>query len=437
MNKPTNILSDKSRRILSLDVIRGFAVLGMIFINIMVFVPDFKEISWHDSIVGKLTLEGALYKISYVLFHSKMRALFALLFGAGLIIFFQSKKKQTINKSDYFSRRMFFLMLFGLIHAYLLLWPGSILFEYAACGLLLFAFRGLNPKILIILSCVVLSFYIYLNSKDYSESYNVYKGYKTALQMENANQPVPDYVLVNKEKFERKLDNYLPLSKIKKEEIKENKANQIDLYRSGIKNIYEQNISTSTEALSFGVYLNILESLGTILLGMALFKLGYFEFKSRKRTHSLFILMGIPIGILFYYLLYKWQVHTKIEVLELYSWKSFSSFGIEGLARITLSLGYCSLLVWICQFQILKPILTLLGNVGKMAFTNYVGQTVICVIIFYGFRYYGRFNMTGLAIISTSIVLFQIIVSSICIKYFNTGPIEYIWRKFAQKKLSK
>lgn len=410
--------------------------MGMIFINIMVFVPDINEIVLHDSIIGKTSLEGAIYKIIYILFNGKMRALFALIFGAGITIFFESNTGQTMNKSDYFSRRMLLLLLFGLIHAYFLLWPGSILFEYAICGLLIFTLRGLNAKILLTLSFFVLGFYIYLNSKDYSESYQIYKGYEKALQMESSNKVVPDDLLKKKETFENYLGGYPPFSETKKEELEVNKQTKIKLFTSDLINIYKQNINTANEALSLGVYFNILESIGTMLLGMALFKLGFFEFKLKKYMYSIFILLGVPLGIFLYFLLYKWQAHTKYELLVIYSWKTFSSFSIEGLARIILSLGYCALMVFISRLQILKPCLALIGNVGRMAFSNYVAQTSICVLSFYVLKNYGSLNMTRLALFSLSITLFQLITSYFCINYFKSGPIEYFWRKLANKILS-
>ena len=420
MIKSPNILADPINRSLTLDVIRGFAVIGMIFVNILVFVPDIND-----------------YKIIYVLFDGKMRALFALLFGAGIIIFFQSNTVYTINKSDYFSRRMLWLLLLGLIHAYFLLWPGSILFEYAVCGLLLFTLRVLSAKILIILSCLILGFYIYLNSKDYSESYETYIGYERALQMERANQVVPDDLLKKKEKFEEYLENFPPFSITKKEKLEEDKIKKIKLYRSSLINIYDQNINTANESLSLGVYLNILESLGTMLLGMALFKLGFFEFKLKKYLYFFFILIGIPLGVFLYFLLYKCHQPSKNELLEIYSWKSFSEFIIEGPARIIFSLGYCSLLIYVCRLHFFKPILVLLGNVGRMALSNYVIQTVICVLCFYMLNYYGSFNIKELTIFSVSIILFQLTVSYFCIKYFRSGPIEYLWRKLSQKNLQE
>jgi uncharacterized protein len=435
MTQPYNTQRTIPSRNLALDLIRGVAVLGMIFINILVFVPDVNDIIWQDSIVGQPTLEGSLYKLTYILFNGKMRAMFALLFGAGIILFFQSNANSSIPKSDYFGRRMLFLLVFGLIHAYLLLWPGSILFEYAICGLLLFSLRGLKATILTTLSIFVLGFYTYLNSKDYTVSYHTYKGYEKALQLESNNEPVQAELLEQKEKFEHYLENFLPFSEAKKQELEAKKQAAISVYTSDFKGIYTQNLTTSTEALSFGVYLNILESIGTMLLGMALFKIGFFEHKLKRLSYTLLILVGIPLGLFAYDLLYHWQGHTKDEVLEMYAWKFFSSYSVEAPARILLSLGYCALLVALCGLPFLKPILRLVANVGRMAFSNYVIQTLLCVILFYGLQYYGKLNMVATTLFAIGTILFQLLLSYCCIHYFNSGPMEYLWRKLSKKNL--
>jgi uncharacterized protein len=420
---------------MSLDVIRGIAVLGMIFINILVFVPDINEFMQHDLLLGYTTTEGSIYRVIYILFNGKMRAMFALLFGAGIILFFQTNNAASFSKSDQFARRMFWLLTFGLIHAYILLWPGSILFEYAVCGLLLFTFRHVAPKMLMLLSVIVLGFYTYINSADYPKSYAKYTTYMQVLEMEKAHQGIPVDLYEKKQKFEMYLENFLPLSDAKKKEVAQDKQEKIKTYTGNIAEIYRQNIGATNEALSFGVYLNILESIGTMLLGMALFKLGFFDYTLKKGWYIFLILAGIPIGIYAYDLLYSWQVQTRAEVLDLYSWKFFSSFIVDAPARILLSLGYCALLAYLCQLTLLKPALGMVAYVGRMAFSNYVGQTVICVVFFYFLQYYGSLSMTNIAVVAIGIISFQLVVSYCCIRYAGTGPLEYLWRKLAGMNL--
>lgn len=410
--------------------------MGMIFINVLAFVPNINEIIWHDYLTGETTSNGLLYEIVSVLFSGKMRGLFALLFGVGIIVFFQSKSNIAISVSDLFARRMLFLLIFGLIHAYLLLWPGSILFEYAVCGLLLFTLRGLNLKVLLALSCLVLGFYSYLNMKDSHGSQELFVAYEQALALESAGQTVPEDIGLKRDQFQKFLEKHPPLSALKKEGLEASRQDKIDLFNSGLINISSKNIQQANEALSFGVYLNILESLGTMLLGMALFKSGFFKFKLKKYVYLLLILIGIPLGILLSSLVYEWHGHTQADILRIRSWKNFSTFGIDQLAKVILCLGYCSLFVCLCRIHFLKPALALIGNVGRMAFTNYITQTVMCVLFFYVLDYYGTLNYTELTVFSAAVILFQLIVSYFSIALFQTGPIEYLWRKLARRSFA-
>lgn len=436
LDQLTNSLSNAKNRYLSLDVIRGFAVMGMIFINVLVFVPNINAIIWHDYLTGETTSNGFLYKVVSILFSGKMRALFALLFGVGIVVFFQSKSNKLIGASDLFSRRMLFLLIFGLIHAYVLLWPGSILFEYAICGLVLFTLRGVNTKVLLALSCLVLGFYSYLNMKDSKGAHELFIAYEQAQELENAGQDVSEGLRLKKDQFQKILERYPPLSASKKEELETTRSEKIELFNSGLINISSQNVQQANEALSFGVYLNILESLGTMLLGMALFKSGFFEFRLKKYVYFFLILIGIPLGILLGSLVYEWHGHTQSEILSIYSWKNFSTFGIDQFARITLCLGYSALFVCLCRVHFLKPVLSLVGNVGRMAFTNYVTQTVICVLFFYVLGYYGSLSYVGLSVFSMGVILLQIIISYFSITFFQTGPIEYLWRKLARRSFT-
>ncbi len=422
-------------RISSIDLIRGFAVLGMIFINMMVYIPNFHDILYKNSLDGKIISEASIYEIIFILFDGKMRALFGILFGAGILLFFRSGSKELINKSDLFSRRMFWLLIFGLLHAYILLWPGSILLEYAICGLLLFTFRDLSARVLLILSFLVLGYYIFINSKDYYTNYENYKGYKKALVLNSSNKPVSLEIEKKKRSFENYLQNFPPFDSVMIEKYDSEKRAKVQLYTSDLSKIYFSNIDKSTESLSIGVYTYILESIGTMLLGMSLLKYGFFEDDLNKRFYTLFILLGFPVAIIMYYFLFQWRVATKNELIEIFDWNIFSSESIETIARLILAVGYCSLLISCSRLRFFKGIIGLIINVGRTAFTNYIIQTIICTLVFYLLKYYGCFNMFQFLFFGITVVIIQLALGYFFIKYMGTGPLESLWRKLTEKGL--
>src|SRR5436190_6476049 len=143
---------NQSERIVILDSIRGIAVLGILLMNI----PGF-GLSYPANFDYSLNEQSSLnYFFWYVfgpgVFEGSQRAIFSMLFGAGTIIFVTRLEKRAsgLMAAELFLRRQLWLLVFGLINAYILLWFWDILYHYAICGIILFAFRRLKPKYLLI-----------------------------------------------------------------------------------------------------------------------------------------------------------------------------------------------------------------------------------------------------------------------------------------------
>jgi len=147
-------------RINILDSLRGIAILGILLMNIPGFsLPE--PLCYGDLSVLKEANYGINFKTWYFIELSvagTQRALFSILFGAGIVLFITRKEKSTtgLMPAEYFFRRQLWLLVFGLFNAFVLLWFWDILFHYAICGMILFAFRRLSPKYMIIASIVCL-----------------------------------------------------------------------------------------------------------------------------------------------------------------------------------------------------------------------------------------------------------------------------------------
>src|SRR5262245_61953177 len=137
-----------ARRLRIIDALRGVALLGILLMNIPGFaMPNYFSESfrndpsnpnfWVNHVIG-------------VLFEGKMRALFGMIFGAGVLLFVMKKEQTGKAVTWLFYRRMIWLVLFGLIHAHLILWMGDILYLYGICGMLVYLLRNMNPKYLIL-----------------------------------------------------------------------------------------------------------------------------------------------------------------------------------------------------------------------------------------------------------------------------------------------
>ena len=132
--------------IFSLEVIGGLSLFGMLLFNIW----EFGGFTNNQQLFYQEGPHGGNYKLMTAvstLFGGKMQALFALVFGAGIIFFLQKKEHPVvISNADAYIRRMMWLMAFGVFNAFILLWPGDILFHLGVMGILLFAFTRMKAK---------------------------------------------------------------------------------------------------------------------------------------------------------------------------------------------------------------------------------------------------------------------------------------------------
>ena len=147
---------ETSDRIASLDVLRGFAVLGILVMNIQAFAMPMAAY-FNPTAYGDLSgINFFIWLVSYLFVDQKFLSMFSLLFGAGICLFADRVEARSDRSAGLHYRRMFYLLLFGLVHAYFL-WSGDILVTYALCGFVLFFLRNRSPRTLVVIGLAVFS----------------------------------------------------------------------------------------------------------------------------------------------------------------------------------------------------------------------------------------------------------------------------------------
>src|SRR5438094_7040619 len=137
-----------AQRVRLIDALRGVALLGILLMNIPYFaLPDYFAESFKSD---PSSVNFWLNAVIAVFFEGKMRALFGMVFGAGVLLFVSKKEQTGRSVTGLFYRRMMWLVLFGLIHAHLILWIGDILYLYGFCGMLVYLFRNVKPAYLVL-----------------------------------------------------------------------------------------------------------------------------------------------------------------------------------------------------------------------------------------------------------------------------------------------
>lgn len=413
------------------DSFRGIAVLGILLMNISAFgLPS----AINDN--PMLTNEKGInfycwYIFGHGIFEGSFRSVFSMLFGASIIILIGRLEKRAGGQipSELFIRRQLWLLVFGLFNAYILLWHGDILFHYAICGIVIFPFRRLQPRRLLIASLVCLILLTIRSNIDfYNEKTVITRGgiienidtTKTRLSDNQKATLAAAEAIKHKSKQETK-----------KREIEA----EIKNYRASYPVMYKSQGNRSLAAETYGLYyFHFWDVLVFMFLGMALFKLGILQGEAKTSVYAVMavtgLLIGLPLSRLFLQPFFQYQFDN-FQVLK------HKSFEFYELQRFVRSIGIFGLIMLVYKSGIVKRFFTWMQPVGKMAFTNYISQSFLCGVFFYGFGFgmFGKLQRYELYYVVCFIWLIQIAWSHLWLRYFYWGPLEWLWRSLTYWKI--
>ena len=387
------------KRIITLDILRGFAVLGILIMNIQSFSMPASAYLNPTSFENLEDINFYVWIVSHVFANQKFMAIFSMLFGAGIILISQKVRKEQIRSGKLQYRRFFWLLIIGLFHAYLL-WYGDILVAYAICGFLMFAFRGKKKAYLFQAGII---FLVVGSALKLLSAYSIpfwEPGQFEALRNEIWS---PDNSVLSQE---------------------------IDFYTS---NWERQMLRRVPDALNMQTVVFLSETFwrvsGLMLLGMAFFKKGALTAQQSKKYLSKMMIYGFGIGLplvvsgVIMDFHYRWDFKIGFYFLT-----QFNYWG-----SILMAIGYIGWIVFLCKISTRGFIAKRLASVGRMALTNYLMQSIICTYIFYGhgFGLFGDLDRSAQAVAVLLLWVFQIAFSTIWLSYFQYGPFEWLWRSLS------
>lgn len=416
-------------RIKSIDAIRGFALLGILMMNIPGFGINWDF--WYNVIEGPRSgKDYTTFKIIFIFFEGTMRGLFSMLFGAGMILFMQNKKEVSGGTpvAVYYYRRLLWLVFFGLINAFVILWQGDILFFYGLCGMLLFAFRKLKPKWLVVLALTCIAIGMVKKQWDFTENRATRVAYNEAVAAKKDSVKLTAEQQGAIAKWEGRERNNKPDTA--------NTNRNLRKMRSDYFSIFTYFIPQNANGEVWYMYNEAWDMLSMMFLGMALYLWGFFTNKLRTSTYVMWLLIGYGVGIPI-----AWQIFDQ-------GWMNFGRPGyymdrfrsshmvFVEFRRVLLTIGHASLLMLIFRSRLVPWLMKALANVGQMAFSNYLMQSIICTLFFYGYGlgYYNKLRFHQLYYVVFGVWIFQIIFSAIWLRYFRFGPFEWLWRSLTYWK---
>ncbi len=427
--KSTTAPVSTAERIDALDTTRGFAVLGILLMNIWSFAgPQ----AIHDYPVIAADWGGAplqTWAVTQILFEGSQRALFSILFGAGMLLMVTrlqaSAPGASIGRTYY--RRLFLLMAIGLFDAFILLWPADILIIYALCGLLLYPLRRLGTRSLLLLAVIVFAVIAGLRISAWQESIPIQQEYSALQANPAAMQELDEATAARMKAWEAKEKRAHP------DLMDPDMQESIRIQSSGeFGEFFIQGLKTSLILQIFvGLKSWFLDALGAMLLGMALFRSGVLTLQAPRSTYVLLAVIGYGIGLP----LASWETGIVIaaDFDPILKMRNLIHYDVR---RIAVSLGHLGTILLFCQTFPGSWVARRIAAVGRMALSNYLGQSILGGLIFttVGLGLYGQFTGYYLYFFVAGIWAVEIAFSNWWLARYRFGPFEWIWRSLTYRK---
>ena len=416
-------------RIIIIDSLRGIALLGILMMNIPFFGlpdPSFDNLTVNNEL-GTIN-EKVWYFINWFL-EGSQRAIFSMLFGAGTILFVTrlEKRMQGMMPAEYFIRRQLWLLVFGLVNAFVLLWPGDILFQYAICGIIVFVFRRTPVKGLLIAAGICLLLMTARENRDlYKQKGMISKGEAIA-KIDTTKIKLTD---IQKEDLGamtgmKERSDTAGLRKEMKKNLRQLRGNYGEVYN---------NISNASTNIEFYyTYYGLWDVLLFMFIGMAFFKNGVLTGNASVKIYWALFIVGLGGGLLISYLRLQPMFKYQFNNFEMIKHKAFDYYEISRTLR---SLGIFGLIMLLYRSGLFKWLFALVRPVGQMAFTNYLMQSLMCGLYFLGigFGMIGKLQRYEIYYVVGAVWIIEIIWSHIWLHYFRFGPLEWLWRSLTYWK---
>ena len=367
-------------RIQSIDILRGFALFGILLVNMMSFAyPGFLYPALQSPNLSAVdrAVEWAIRVFTQASFYT----IFSFLFGLGFAL--QMRRLQERGGLHTYIRRLLILLVFGVLHS-IFIWTGDILHTYALVGFLLIPFRNTRGRWLLLWGIMGILAATYL--------------FWSALNIADRLE--------------------LP---------RETRAEVIRTYSEGT--YLEITETRLTESINR--FFNTLYGLPRFL---ALFMLGLWVGRrriiERAGQHLHLLRWGVVLGLIVGFAgkgPYGYDLLT--GAFERDTARLFRSlaYNVSGPA---MGVAYVGIMLLILQSQIWQDILAPLAAVGRMALTNYLLQSIICTTLFYGYGLglYGQVGTLWTTVLTLVIFGLQIPASVLWLRHYRFGPMEWLWR---------
>jgi uncharacterized protein len=382
------------QRWLSVDALRGAAVLGILLVNIPTFALPMAAFYRPPAWGGFTGADFASWLVTHVFFEFKFITIFSMLFGAGLVLIADRAAGTGRSPAGAYYTRLAWLAVFGLAHMWLL-WYGDILFAYALWGMLLYPLRRAPAEWLLAIGGALFALWMPLMSL-------------LGLMVDTARTHDPG-----------SLGGIMPTPEESAAEIAAMNGTFWQALKVRAEHILFMQLGGQLVFYPWRVF-------GVMLIGMGLMKLGVFTAQRSTRFYAWCVAAGYGLGLPLVAAGVVRLLRHDFDIAELYKldWH-FNYAGSLGVA-----LGHVGVVMLAVKSGVLGGVTARLAAVGRMALTNYLAQSVVGAFIFtgWGLGQFGQVSRTGLVAIALGIWAAQLAWSPWWLSRFRFGPMEWAWR---------
>ena len=397
-------------RIVTLDIIRGVAVMGIFSVNVVAFAMIEAAYFNPAAYGGHGGADRIVWAVNLLLVDGKMRTLFSMLFGASMLLVIDRADAAGDLGIAVHLRRLLVLLGFGLAH-YFLLWFGDILTLYAVSGLVAVAFRHRSPRRLIV-GGIVATLIGLAN----------FGAYIVAQHGADLAAHAPRATAAAIAEWNLGLGTFYPSH--------DAIARDIALHRSGWSTLAADMLSR-WQTLLPSTLAFVPETVGMMMFGMAGYKSGFLTGEWSDAAYRRFALATVPLGLFVFAILVWADIASGFDVVTL-----FGGFVVAATPfRIAMAAGYAALIIlatrrhgWLTQR---------IAATGRAAFSNYLGTSLIAASIFYGWGLglYGQVSRAQAWLLVPLVWIAMLAWSKPWLDHFHYGPLEWLWRSLSRGQL--
>jgi uncharacterized protein len=415
-------------RIDVLDILRGIAILLIFYMNVAFqaspvtyLFGDFRQIGW--TATDRATWIGV-----QTLLEGTQRCMLEFLFAAGFMVL--TRRAMTpdgpVAVADLHYRRNLWLLGFGLLNIFAMLWVGDILTIYSLAALFLFPFRKLGPKLLLALGCGFALFTAITGAIEYSNRVDMVAKVEAAQAVRASGQPISADQKKVLGDWQKKLDRTKLDEKTRKSLEKDRQAHAGGWWAYA--SYHWSEWSTFFIGKGF-LFISVLEAFCAMLIGIALWKWGIIQGERSTRFYALATLLAYGFGITARY----------FGALEISSFQPYPKtiWITQEFARLAMGFGHVTLINLAVKSVAGRSILSPFKAAGRTAFSLYFLEQLIGIhILFspYGLNLWAKFGWANQFWIATGVIALCLVVANIWVRFFANGPLEWAWRSLSYVK---